>query len=386
MIYADNAATTKIHAKSLQAYIEACGNFYANPSSPHAFGHICQVNLENTRFEMARFLKCHSEEIYFTSGGTESNNLIISGVCAREVEGLEILQTNIEHPSVMEPIKIQTKKGYQIVHIKTDQYGFIDSEDLEKRINNQTVLAVFSHVNSEIGTIQNIEMICNTIKKKNKKTHIHLDCVQSFGKIRIDLQKIKADSISFSAHKIHGPKGIGGLFIRKGSSIKPLFYGGSQERGLRPGTEDLPAAMAFAQAVKIRNDIMEGEYDRMIECKELLINHLKANLPNIIINSCSNASPYIINISIRDIKGEILVRYLESEKIYISTGSACSTKKHQKRSVIERLGRDHKDVEGSVRISIGMDNNRDETLIIAEKIIIYANAIRKVIKGGEVNV
>jgi cysteine desulfurase len=378
MIYVDNAATTKIHPEALKSLRLSYEEFYGNPSSMHSFGNESEKMLEKSRKIIADFINCNPEEIYFTSGGTESNNIAILGIPS--IAGKNILTTEIEHPSVSKPIKELNKIGCKSINVKTDKFGKINIDDLTLKVNADTGLCVFTHINSEIGTIQDIKKICEIVRTKNRNVYIHIDCVQSLGKIRINVKDIKADSMSFSSHKIHGPKGFGAIYLKKGKSLNPIIFGGGQEKGLRPGTENLPSAMSFAKAVGIRDKIMDSEFVRIKLMKENIINDLKKNINDIRINSSDESSPYILNLSIKDIRGEVLLRYLEAEKIFLSTGSACSSKM-KKGSVVNILFDDKNFVDGNIRLSFGMFNNHSEVEDICAKIIKHTEEIRKIVRG-----
>lgn len=381
MIYLDNAATSKIHPDALEKMNEIYNNFYGNPSSLHGFGHECEKILEDSRERIAQFINAYRNEIIFTSGGTESNTMAILGHLKSHRQRGQIITTQLEHPSVLETLSHLPDKEMEVVYVQTDTFGVVDIEDLAKKVNDKTVLCVFTHINSELGSIQNLKRISDTIRNRNRDVRIHIDCAQSFGKIQMDAREINVDTITFSGHKIHGPRGIGGLFISKATRIEPVFLGGNQEMGLRSGTEDLPAIAGLGVAVEIRKNIMTHELERITYLKDKMKKMLLNGIDDIRINSGYESSPYILNLSIRGVRGEVLVHFLERDHIYISTGSACSSKKTIKDSIISHILDDAGLIEGTVRISFGMFNNEDEIVHASQKIIAYTKEIRKITRG-----
>jgi cysteine desulfurase len=380
MIYLDNAATTKINEKSLEKFVFSNKNHYGNPSSLHSYGYICEKALKKSRKIIGKIIKASSDEVFFTSGGTESNNIAIFG-SIKEYEGSEVIYSDIDHPSIIGPVIELRKKGVVTIPVNTDNSGYIDIDDLEGKLNSKTALCIFTHVNSELGTLQDMKKICNIIKNNNSNTRIHFDCVQSFGKVSIDVSQCKVDTLSFSGHKIHGPKGIGGIYARKGIKVNPIVFGGGQEKGLRAGTEPLPLIESFAEAVLLRVEIMDYEYERILNLRNKLIMGLKNSIEDIRINSAEKYSPYILNISIKDIKGEVLLHYLERDEIFISTGSACSSKDGSVDNVVSRLGSEKSYSDGTIRMSFGMYNDETENNIVLEKVTGYVNEIREITRG-----
>lgn len=380
MIYLDNAATTKITEKSLEKFVFSNENHYGNSSSLHSYGYVCEKILKESRRIIGDFIKASQEEVLFTSGGTESNNIAIFG-SIKEYDGSEVIYSDIDHPSIIGPVNELRKKGVVTIPVNTDNYGYIDIDDLEGKLSSKTTLCIFTHVNSELGTLQDMKKICNIIKNNNSNIRIHFDCVQSFGKINIDVSQCKVDTLSFSGHKIHGPKGIGGIYVRKGIKVKPIVFGGGQENGLRPGTEPLPLIESFAEAILLRVEIMEHEYERILNLRNKLITGLKNSIEDIRINSAEKYSPYILNVSIKDIKGEVLLHYLERDEIFVSTGSACSSKDESVNNVVSKLDSDKSYSDGTVRMSFGMYNDESENNIVLEKVTGYVNEIREITRG-----
>lgn len=365
MIYLDNCSTTKPRSSVIKKITETMENNFGNPSSLHRIGMDSEKLLEESRKIIADYLGTKSNEIFFTSGGTESNNLAIQGVLkARKNRGKHIITSLIEHPSVIRTINEFEKEGYRISRIRSDDQGRIDLQELEQKLSDETVLVALIHVNNEIGTIQDIESIGEIISKQSIKPHFHLDGVQSFGKIQFSVKRAAVDSFAFSSHKIHGPKGVGGLYISNNSRIQPLIYGGNQENGLRSGTENIAGIVGFGEAVRILKEkgleeskIVSMLKDKMLELVLEQIEEVSINSPN-----GESSSPYILNLSFRWTKGEVLLHYLEEEDIYISTSSACSSKGTVKSHVLKAIGLDDNSIKGTIRLCFSYENTGDDVI------------------------
>lgn len=355
-IYLDNAATTKALPEVTAAVVDALEKNYANPSSLHRFGLKSEKILNNSRKIAADYLGVRAKEIVFTSGGTESNNLAIRGITeAYQNRGRHLITSPIEHSSVAEPFKVLEKEGWQVDIVKVDQEGYVDLEHLRSLINEETLLVSIMQVNNELGTIQPLEKIAEIIKKRNPLSFFHVDGVQALGKVYSNLNKWPVDLYSISGHKIHGPKGIGALYIQEGINLKPLIYGGGQEGNLRSGTENIPAVAGLGEAVKsLPNITAEVNIDqKLAELRNYLLNYLK-EIEELEINSPESGAPHIINFSVPGIKGETVLHALESQGIYISTGSACSSKKKGSR-IINACGLSQERSESAVRVSLNRE-------------------------------
>ena len=303
-IYLDNSATTKIIPQAAEAMAEAGSLVYGNPSSLHGKGLEAEKLLKVTRESLAENLSCTPEEIFFTSGGTESNNWAILGCLhRRRRRGKHIISTKIEHPSVLKVCQYLEEEGYQVTYLGTDSTGIIDLEELKETLREDTVLVSVMYVNNETGAIQPVEEIGRFLKEARRDIVFHVDAVQAFGKIPLNPAKAGIDLLSLSAHKIHGPKGVGALFISKGVAVDPLLRGGEQENGMRPGTENVPGIAAFGAAVKFIPKWLE-ESSRVYSLKEQLIKLLRQRVPEMVVNgSPDRAIPYIVNLSFPGIKG-----------------------------------------------------------------------------------
>lgn len=362
MIYLDNCATTKIRTEILDKIYESYKNDFGNPSSLHRLGLKSERKIEEARGLISKALKVDNDEIYFTSGGTESNNIAIQSIVNNmRNRGNHIITTKIEHSSILNIMKDYEEKGFDVDYINTDEFGNIDLNEFKNVLREDTILVSIIHVNNEIGSIENIKEIKDIINKSSSKAHLHVDGIQSLGKIKFSLRDLAIDSFSFSGHKIYGPKGIGGLYIRKGINMNPIIFGGNQEKGIRSGTENLQGIIALGEAVRIIYEKYEEESKYVKELKKYTIEKIEEEINDIRINSpIEYTSPYILNISFRNTRGEVLLHYLESEDIYVSTTSACSSKGTGKSHVLESIGLNDKEIEGTIRICFSYENTKED--------------------------
>ncbi|NLJ58430.1 MAG: cysteine desulfurase [Tissierellia bacterium] len=358
IVYLDNSATTKVRKEVLDEIIEANENNYGNPSSLHRMGLRAEKEIENSRKSLAKLINAKPEEVYFTGSGTESNNIAIFGLSNLNSKD-NIITTRIEHPSVYNVFR-KLEKKCKVKFLDTDSSGRIDLMQLKENIDRNTKIVSIIHVNNEIGTIQDLESIGEIIKSQNVNTKFHVDGVQSYGKLKIDVNKLPIDTMAFSSHKVHGPKGVGGLYIRSGIKLNSLIYGGGQEKGIRSGTENTPGIIGFGKACELINSSFSEERNKLYQLKGQYIKRLTEEIPDTKINSPADsiAAPHIINVSFKNVPGEVLVHYLEDKGIFVSTGSACSSKARDNR-IIEALNIS-KEYEGTIRISLGYFNNFEE--------------------------
>lgn len=376
-VYFDNSATTKPCDEAIEAVVDVMKNYYGNPSSSHKLGMTAEKKLSEERETAAKFLNCTKDEIFFTSGGSESNNFLLRGFVK---PGNHIITTSIEHPSILNTCNELEKEGVKVTYLKVDTSGRIDLSELENAICKDTVLVSIMHVNNEIGTIQDIESIGKLIKEKSKRAKFHIDAVQSFGKIRIDVQKCSIDLLSASGHKISGPRGIGLAYVRKGLLPKPLIFGGGQESGFRSGTENLPAIAGFAAAIRKADSALEENYIKVSELKKSFLAKA-ANIKDIKINSSDFDIylPYVLSISFLGIRGETLLHALEEDCIYVSTSSACSSHSKSPRSyVLKEIGLNDREMDGTIRFSFNPHNTLNEVDFCLEKLIKYLNFLRRI--------
>ena len=345
-IYLDNAATTKVDLGVAKKIREFFVDKYGNPSSQHSIGIEAKKELNNAREKLAKFIGADSSEIVFTSGGTESNNLAIRGIAKANPNKKHIITSVIEHPSVLDTCKDLKKDGYEVDYIGVNSDGIVDIEEIKRKISDKTLLVSIMQVNNEIGTIQPIDEIGNICK--NEGVYFHTDAVQGFTKVDLDIKSV--DLFSASGHKIHAPKGIGFLYIKKGTKISPIMTGGGQEFGIRNGTENLPGIIGLVAAldVKIKKEKIRESRNKIIEAI-LQIPKVKINgtMKNRIYNN--------INVSFYGIEGESLMMLLDKDGICVSTGSACASNKLSESHVLKSLKIDDLYIHGSLRFSLGND-------------------------------
>lgn len=375
-VYLDNSATTKVCDESAEKIFEMLTLKYGNPSSLHSKGIEAENEIKKSREIISDYLNCNNDEIFFTSGGTESNNLAIFGAAkALKRSGNKIVTTAIEHPSVIEPVKELSRLGFETVFINPDKNGFIPEEKLYNNIDDRTILISMMIVNNEVGTIQNLNSLKKIIKVKKSPALLHMDAVQGFGKMSIKPSKIGVDLATFSAHKIHGAKGVGGLYVSKKARILPILFGGMQEKSLRPGTESAALIAGFGAAVRSLPDVNK-EYNYILELNLYLRNKLK-EIKEVVINSTDDALPYILNFSVCGIKSETMLHYLSSYGVYVSSGSACS--KGKKSHVLLSMGLDDNIIDSSIRVSFSRFNNKNDVDIL---INVLKLGIENIVKGS----
>ncbi|HHV94943.1 MAG TPA: cysteine desulfurase [Clostridiaceae bacterium] len=360
-VYLDNSATTRPYDEVAE-YMNYINKFiYGNPSSLHKKGIEAEKMMKKARQSIADTLGASPKEIFFTSGGTESNNLAIIGYLrANPRKGKHVITSKIEHPSVLEVFKFLEENGYNVDYIDVDKNGIIDLEMLKKKISKETALISIMYVNNEIGSIQPIDEIVKIRNTCNKETVFHVDGVQAFGKFKINPAKSGIDLLTISSHKIHGPKGVGALYVNEKVRIKPIIFGGGQETLIRSGTENLAGICGFGLACEICNENINANWSKVLEINKYFRNKLKENIKDIIIISPEDASPYILNVSFKNIKGEVLLHHLEEKEIYISTGSACSSRKSKRSHVLQAMGLSGDIIDGSVRFSFSEINTLEE--------------------------
>lgn len=371
IIYFDNSATTKIYPEVLSEMNRIYSSFFGNPSSLHRLGGEAEKVLLESREIIAKTLKVSPNEIFFTSGGTESNNWAIKGAArANKRRGKHLITSGAEHPSVLECFNFLKSEGFSAEITKTDQSGLLNRENFIEKITDNTTLTSFILVNNETGAIQKAEELIAAIRSINKNTVIHIDAVQAYGKIPLDLRKIDADIVSLSAHKIHGPKGCGALYIRENTRIIPILHGGGQENSYRSGTENVPAIWGFAIAAKIINENIDENRNKVRRLKSIVISELDKFFGSggYFVNSPPDAYEGIVNISFKNVKAQVLMQHLEAESIIVSTGSACSSRKNMQSHVLSAMNLPMERTEGAIRISFSGMNTEDEALMFAEAI------------------
>ena len=359
-IYLDNSATTKPYPEVVDKMVVALTNQYGNPSAIYKKGIEVEREIKEIRRNIARSLGAKETEIYFTSGGTECNNTIIRSVAnLNKKTKKHIISTCIEHPSVLNTLKDLEEQGFEVTYLPVDSQGKISIDDLKNAIKDDTFLVSTMHVNNEIGAIQPIEEIGKYLKALKQKVYFHVDAVQSYAKIKFRPSKYNIDFMSVSGHKLHGPKGIGFMYVKENNRIKPLLTGGGQEIGVRSGTENVPGIYGLGKAVEILNQDLQGTIDKIRSLRDLLKKEIVENIDNVKINSPEDGVCHVLNVSFRGVKGEVLLHYLEQKEIYVSTGSACSSKKKGSH-VLNAIGLSAEEIEGAIRFSLSDLNTEEE--------------------------
>ncbi len=363
MIYLDWAATTPASPEVLTTYVKEAENTFGNPSSLHQEGKRAHQRLEELRTSCSEILHCAPESLYFTSGGTESNNLVISSLLRRRDKG-RIIISGLEHPSLWEPVQDLKKEGWEIKVINPGSDGRLSEKKLEKLLSDDTRMVIFMAVHNETGVIQPMENLIKTVREKESQLgriiHIHSDLVQTAGKIPFTLKEWDLDSASFSAHKIRGPRGIGLIYLKR--PLSPLYTGGGQEKGIRPGTENLAGAAALAKALELT---CETDFDAAAARMAYLMDALSSIrgcriLPESRIRNPAHYSPWMITCAIPPLPGEVLTRVMDEAGFAISTGSACSSNKKTRTRALESMGIDHNTAFSSIRISQGPTTTRED--------------------------
>lgn len=358
MLYFDHCATTPPYAEVVEAVGEVMGSHFGNPSSIHRIGSDAEKLLRKARENIAKLLRSSPEEIVFTSGGTESNNLAILGTALKyAARGKHIVTTAIEHASVYECFRYLENIGYEVTFVRPDGTGKVQADVVLEAVRDDTILVSVMHVNNEVGTIQPVRQIGRALRER-RRVLFHVDAVQSIGVIPLYPAEWGIDLLSASAHKIRGPKGAGLLYRRRGVELQPMLIGGGQENGLRSGTENVPAVVGFAKAFRMTSDRREEAARRMAELRDRLLTHARA-IPGLIYNGSdiqTEMAPHIVHFSAPGIKSEVFVHALEEHDIYISTKSACSSGEDRPSRVLLALGADHSRAVSGLRISFSAEH------------------------------
>ena len=374
-VYLDNSATTRQYDQVTDTMIELMRETYGNPSSLHMMGVEAEKKVRASRKIFAQAIGASEEEVYFTSGGTESDNTVLSGVAeSRKRSGKKIITTKVEHPAILEPARRLESMGYTVEYIGVDKQCRLNMEQLEAALTDDTILISIMGVNNETGTIMPMKEIA-ALKDRYNKEHktdilLHSDAVQAFGKIPMNLKSDfrGVDFLSVSGHKIHGPKGIGGLYVRKGINLTPFMIGGGQERHMRSGTENTPGIAGFGKAMELMQADFAGRTERMAAARNFLLEGIRSEIKDVIINSPDDGAPSVLNVSFLGTRGEVLLHTLETDEIYVSTGSACSSNKKGQRHVLEAMGLKFKEIEGAIRFSFSECNTMEEMEYTLEKV------------------
>ena len=375
MIYLDNSATTRQADEVTDLMADVAKNTFGNPSSLYSLGMDAEKVVENARKTFAKTIGADSSEIFFNSGGTEGDNTVLREVAdARKHQGKHIIVSSVEHPAVLENCDRLEHEGYRVSRISVDSLCHINMEELADAIDEETTLISVMAVNNEVGTIMPIKDVVKLARKKAGKPDkasgilVHTDAVQGYGKV--DLKNTGVDFLTVSAHKFHGPKGVGAMYVKKGTLIPALILGGGQERGYRSGTENVPGIAGLGKAAELMQQEMESGHDTMKACRTRLLDAISDQVDDIIINSPldDTGADSVLNISFLGVRGEVLLHVLEEDGIYVSTGSACSSNHKGQSHVLQAMGRTPKEIEGAVRFSFSRYNRPEDMDIVADRV------------------
>jgi cysteine desulfurase len=377
MIYMDHSATSPVDREVLNAMEPYFVKSYGNASTLYSLGRDARRAMESSREKVASIIGANTDEIIFTSGGTESDNIAIKGIAYRfKRRGNHIITSNIEHPAVDETCKYLEKNGFEVTYLPVEKDGIVNSSDLEDAITDKTILITVMHANNEIGTIQPISEL-GEIARENK-IYFHTDAVQSVGKIPVNVEELNVDMLSLSAHKLYGPKGVGALYIKKGVRLEPIIHGGGHEKGIRPGTENVAGIVGLGKACEIAEKTLEEEAQYLTTMRDELIRRVLSEIDESYLNGHpTKRLPNNINFRFTGIEGESLVLHLDSKNIASSTGSACSSKKLEASHVLMALGLEEVQAHGSLRLTLGKENKVEDTDYVIESIKNAVDTLRK---------
>lgn len=375
-IYMDNAATTPVKKEVLEEMLPYFTEKYGNPSSVYSLGSMSKRAIEDAREKVAKVLGANSREIFFTGGGSESDNWALKGVAFANFEkGNHIITSKIEHHAILHTCEYLEKKGFEVTYLDVDEYGMIDIEQLKNAITDKTILISIMFANNEIGTIQPIKEIGEIARER--KIYFHTDAVQAVGNIKIDVNELNIDLLSLSAHKFYGPKGIGVLYVRQGVKIDPLITGGAQERKRRAGTENVPAIVGLGKAIELAYTNFEEKNNRLIRLRDMLIEKIKSNIPYVRLNGHPEKRlPGNVNMCFEFIEGESLLLSLDMEGIAASSGSACTSGSLDPSHVLLAIGLPHEIAHGSLRLTLGDFNTEEEIDYVVEKLVKIVERLR----------
>lgn len=361
-VYLDNSATTRCFDQVAELTAHIMCEDYGNPSSLHRKGVQAEKYTRYAKEVIAENLKVNEKEIFFTSGGTESDNLALIG-CAQANcrSGRHLITTQIEHPAILQTMKHLEEEGFRVTYLPVDQRGCIRLEDLERAITGETILVSIMHTNNEVGAIQPVAEAGALIKRMNPKILFHVDAVQGYGKFRIYPKRMNIDLMSASGHKIHGPKGVGLLYVDERVKIKPISFGGGQQRGVRSGTENVPGVAGFAKAVELVYQNLDQDIEKMYQLKKAFVEGIQ-KMDDVVVNGCldETGAPHVVSVSFRGVRSEVILHALEDKGIYISAGSACSARKPQPSATLQAMGIGKELLGSTIRFSFSVFTTMEE--------------------------
>ena len=376
LIYMDNAATTPTRQEVLDDMLPYFNIQYGNPSSVYSLGSRSRTAVEKSREIIGNMINAEEREIFFTAGGTEADNWAVRGVAyANKDKGNHIITSKVEHQGIIHTCEYLEKQGFAVTYLDVDEYGIVDLEQLEESITDETILISIMFANNEIGTVQPIKEIGEIAKERN--IYFHTDAVQAIGNIRIDVDELNIDMLSMAAHKFHGPKGIGALYIRRGVKIDPLIIGGGQERNRRAGTENVPGIVGMGKAIELAYENLDEKNEKLIQLRERLIKGIFDNIDHVRLNGHpTKRLPGNVNICFEFIEGESLLLSLDMEGIAGSSGSACTSGTLEPSHVLLSIGLPHEIAHGSLRLSLGDNNTAEEVDYVVEKLVGIVSRLR----------
>lgn len=366
-VYLDNSATTRVFPEVAELMTKIMCQDYGNSSSLHMKGVQAELYVREAKEILAHILKVKEKEIFFTSGGTEADNMAIIGCAtANHRRGNHLITTQIEHPAVMQTMRYLENMGYRVTYLRVDAYGRISLDDLKSAMTSDTILVSIMHTNNEVGSLQPIGEAGELIKKMNPNTLFHVDAVQGFGKAYIYPKKMKIDLLTASSHKIHGPKGVGLLYVGENVKIQPIVYGGGQQQNLRSGTENVPGIMGMAKAAELLYEHFEQDHERLYGLKRRFIEGVE-KIDDVNVNGLlpgepygAGTAPHVVSVSFRGVRSEVLLHALEEDEIYVSAGSACSAHKPQPSATLKAMGVENSLLSSTIRFSFSVFTTEEE--------------------------
>ncbi len=362
LAYLDNSATTRCSERAKDLMVQILMQDFGNPSSLHGMGVTAEEYIKEAKSNIAKTLKAEEKEILFTSGGTESNNMALIGTAlANRRAGNHIITTEIEHASIAAPLEFLKEQGFQITKLSVDKNGHISLEELRDAVGEDTILVSIMMVNNEIGAVEPVAEAAKIIKEKNPNTIFHVDAIQAYGKYRIYPKKLGIDLLSVSGHKIHAPKGTGFLYIRDKVKIKPIIYGGGQQKGMRSGTENVPGVAALGEAATEIYENFDEKIERMYALKEHFVEEV-TKMEGVTVNGCTgrDSAPQIVSVSVDGVRSEVMLHTLEEKQIYVSAGSACSSNKPSVSSTLKSIGLPKELLDSTIRFSFCVNTTMEE--------------------------
>lgn len=382
-VYLDNSATTRCRTEVAELMSRIMTQDYGNPSSMHHKGVVAEQYVKRAAAEIAGTIKADPSEILFTSGGTESDNMaLIAAARTYARRGKHLITTQIEHPAILETMKYLEAEGFEVTYLPVDANGIVSLDELKKAIRPDTILVSMMYVNNEIGAVEPVNQAGELIKSMNPGTLFHVDAVQGYGKLHINPVKEKIDLMSVSGHKLHGPKGVGFLYIKSGTRLCPILYGGGQQRGMRSGTENVPGIAGLGLAAAMIYETLDADHDRMAELKKYFIGQMTKRLEGVSFNgvgtdAVSPSAAHIISMSVTGVRAEVLLHALEEKEIYVSSGSACATNRPHVSNTLTACGVDKKLLDSTIRLSMSVFTTKNEIDYTIEQLCDIVPVLRR---------